>query len=213
MALLVSGAAAASEPVGGSIYSCVDASGRKLTSDRPIAACLDREQRELGPSGNVRRVLGPSLTEHERAAKAAQLRKEQEERNRAIEERRRERVLVARYPNKAAHDVERVAALETADSVKELAVRRTQELQARRKALVSEMEFYQRDPAKAPMKLRRDLAENEADLEEQQRLMAGQEQEKRRIHERFDKELSHLRELWAARAPVSTVLPDGEAAR
>ena len=27
------------------IYTCVDAQGRRITSDRPIAACMDREQR------------------------------------------------------------------------------------------------------------------------------------------------------------------------
>ena len=52
----------------GGIYTCVDRNGRRLTADRPIAECLDREQRELGPSGIVRRQIGPSLTEQERAA-------------------------------------------------------------------------------------------------------------------------------------------------
>ena len=67
--------AQAPSPSGG-IYTCVDRNGRRLTADRPIAECLDREQRELGPSGIVRRQIGPSLTEHERAAQEAQRRKE-----------------------------------------------------------------------------------------------------------------------------------------
>ena len=33
------------EAVGG-IYTCVDATGRRITSDRPIMSCIDREQRE-----------------------------------------------------------------------------------------------------------------------------------------------------------------------
>jgi len=93
----------------GGIYTCVDRNGRRLTADRPIAECLDREQRELGPSGIVRRQIGPSLTEQERAAQEAQRRKEAEARARELEERRRERVLTARYPDKATHDVERAA--------------------------------------------------------------------------------------------------------
>ncbi|MCO5104756.1 MAG: DUF4124 domain-containing protein [Burkholderiaceae bacterium] len=196
----------------GSIYTCVDANGRRITSDRPIPACLDREQRELGATGTVRRVIGPSLTEHERAQLEAQKRKQEEERNRIADERRRERVLISRYPDRAAHDAERAAALESVDVVTATAVKRIDELKERRKALDSEMEFYQKDPAKAPMKLRRELASNEADIEEQQRFIAGQDQEKQRIHKRFDAELAQLRQLWAARAAVPAVLPGGAAA-
>lgn len=67
----------------GSIYTCVDRNGRRLTADRPIAECVDREQRELGPSGIVRRQIGPTLTEQERAALEVRQRKEAEERSRA----------------------------------------------------------------------------------------------------------------------------------
>lgn len=179
-----------------SIYTCVDKQGRKLTSDRPIPECIDREQRELGPSGTLRRVIGPTLTQQEREALEVRRRKEQEERNRVAEERRRERVLLARYPDQAAHDAERASSLAQVDEVTAVAAKRIVELQARRKTLDQEMEFYRKDPAKAPMNLRRQLAENEQDVLEQQRFIAGQELEKRRVHQRFDAELAQLRKLW-----------------
>jgi hypothetical protein len=185
-----------------SIYTCVDKQGRKLTSDRPIPECIDREQRELSPTGTVRRVIGPTLTEHERAAREVERRKEQEERNRIADERKRERVLVARYPDKAAHDAERALAIAQVDAVTATATQRIAELQARRKTLDLEMEFYRKDPAKAPMLLRRQLAENDEGVQEQRRFIAGQDQEKRRIHQRFDEELAQLRELWAAQRAV-----------
>ena len=102
IASLVGPCAWAQQSNTGSIYTCVDRQGRRLTADRPIAECLDREQQELGPTGTVRRQIGPSLTEQERAALEVQRRKEAEERTRQQEERRRERVLTARYPDKAA---------------------------------------------------------------------------------------------------------------
>ena len=92
LVLLLAGAEfAAAQPQGasGSIYTCVDRNGRRLTADRPIPECLDREQRELSPSGTTRRQIGPSLTEIERAAQEAQRRKDEEERARVVEERRR----------------------------------------------------------------------------------------------------------------------------
>lgn len=215
IALLAQAGAYAADDAAGGIYTCVDANGRRITSDRPIPACIDREQRELGPSGTLRRVIGPTLTEHEKAAKALQLRKEQEERDRIADERRRERVLVARYPDRAAHDVERNAALEMVDSVTVLAVKRIDDLRKARKALDAEMEFYKKDPLKAPMRLQRQIAANEAEIDEQRRFIIKQGQEKQRIHKRFDAELAQLRQLWAARAAVPDMLPPsaGTAAR
>ena len=46
-----------------SIYTCVDSKGRRLTHDRPIPDCIDREQRELNSNGTVKRAIGPTLTE------------------------------------------------------------------------------------------------------------------------------------------------------
>lgn len=197
----------------GGIYTCVDRNGRRLTADRPIAECLDREQRELGPSGIVRRQIGPSLTEQERAAQEAQRRKEAEARARELEERRRERVLTARYPDKATHDVERAAAIQMVDDVTATAEKRLVELAQQRKAFDVEMEFYKKDPNKAPMTLRRKIAENEESIAEQQRFIAGQDQEKRRVHQRFDVELAQLRKLWdAQRMPLSGATPASDAA-
>lgn len=196
--------AQAPQGAAGGIYTCVDKNGRRLTADRPIPECLDREQRELSPSGITRRQIGPSLTEHERTAQEAQRRKEAEERARVVEERRRERVLVARYPDKATHDVERAAAIQLVDDVTSTAEKRIEELKAERKKFDVEMEFYKKDPTKAPMVLRRRIAENDDSMGEQQRFIAGQDQEKRRVHARFDVELAQLRKLWdAQRLPAA----------
>jgi len=201
-------AAGAQPPTGGSIYTCTDAQGRRITSDRPIVECLDREQRELSPMGVTRRKIGPSLTEQERAALEAQRRKEAEEQSRMLEERRRNRVLLARYPNQAAHDAERAAALAQVDEVAAIARKRLQELLQERKALDTEMEFYQKDPSKAPLKLRRQVADNQDETAAQWRFIAAQEQEKRRIQQRFDAELAHLRELWRSQGqPSATAAP------
>ena len=177
-----------------SIYTCVDKNGRKLTSDRPIAECVDRE---LSPSGTVRRTIGPTLTAHERAAVEAQRRKDNEERLRAIEERRRERVLTTRYPDKATHDIERNAAVSLLDGASIAATQHIQALRDERLRLDMEMEFYRNNPSKAPMTLRRQIAENEENIQERQRFLGAQAQEKRRIHQRFDAELAQLQRLWA----------------
>lgn len=178
------------------IYSCTDGQGRRLTADRPIADCLDREQRVLGPTGVERRRVGPALTDIERAALDTQRRQQIQVQQRAKDEARRQRALVTRYPDKAAHDVERAAAIAQVDEIAALARNRVDELRAERKKLDSELEFYAKDPTRAPPQLRRQVAQSDESLAEQGRFLAAQEQEKRRVHQRFDVELAQLRALW-----------------
>ena len=182
------------------IYTCIDAKGRRLTADRPIAECIDREQTELSPGGLPRRKIGPTPTAAERAAQEEQEKRQQEERARLEEEKRRQRALVARYPDREVHDKERAAALALVDSVTAAAQRRTQELQRQRKFLEGEVEFYQLDPSRMPPKLRRQLDEVDAHLTAQRRFAVDQDVEKVRVNARFDEELSRLKVLWAQQA-------------
>ncbi len=185
-----------SGPVGG-IFTCIDSHGRRLTSDRPIAECNDREQRELSSSGTTRRTIPPSLTAPELAAKEERERKAAEEAKRVAEEKRRERAMLARYPNQAAHDAERARALNAVQEVIYAGHRRTADLQEQHKKLLVEAEFYSKDPSKMPGKLRRELDETATNIEAQRRFLANQEEEKGRVNKRFDEELARLRVLWA----------------
>jgi len=186
----------AQTPVEG-IYTCVDGRGRKLTSDRPIPECADRQQRVLNPSGTVRAVVGPSLTGPERAALEAKQRREAEERARQAEEKRRERAMLTRYPNRAIHDQERAAALAQITVVRRAALNRVKELERQRKELDSELEFYAKDPTKVPPSLKRLIEENTHSMAVQQRFIAEQEEEMQRVNNRFNEELKRLQPLWA----------------
>jgi len=182
-------------PVQG-VYTCEDAKGRKLTSDRPIPECVDREQKVLNPSGTVKERVGPTLTAQERAAKDEKDKLELEERNRIAEEHRRDKALMVRYPNKAVHDQERAEALAQIQVVKQAATNRINELTAQRNKLNDEMEFYKRDPSKAPIYLRRQVEDNAQSVAVQKRFIAEQDDEIRRVNQRFDDELARLRQLW-----------------
>jgi hypothetical protein len=178
------------------IYTCVDAKGRRLTSDRPIPECADREQKELNPTGTVRRVVPPTLTPAERAAQEERERKAAEERQRLAEEKRLQKLLVARYPNQQVHDAERAKALRAVEDAIASGQRRLVDLGEQRKALQAETEFY-KSAAQWPTKLKRQIDENDQQVAAQQRLIAAQEDEKKRIARRYDEELGRLRLLWA----------------
>ena len=193
----------AQDGVEGGIYSCVDAKGRKLTSDRPISACADREQRLLNPSGTVRAIIPPTLTGSERAALEARKRREAEEQARQAEEKRRERALLVRYPSRSVHDKERSEALASISLVRQAAINRVKELERQRKELDTELEFYAKDPSKVPPSLRRLVDENEKSMAVQDRFIADQDAEMGRVNNRFDEELARLQQLWAQIAAPS----------
>lgn len=200
--MLLAGAsvAAVAQPA---IYSCVDGKGRRITSDRPIPECLDREQKELNPSGTVRRSVGPNLTAAERAAQEVKEKEAAEERARLAEEKRRDRALLIRYPNKGVHDRERAEALGQVDEVIKAANKRVVELATQRESLDAEFEFYKKDPSKAPNRLKRQAEDIEQSSAVQKRFIVDQQNEKKRINARFDEELVTLRKLWALAAPVA----------
>jgi hypothetical protein len=181
---------------GGSIYTCVNARGQRVTSDRPIMECLDREQRELKSDGTVRRTIGPSLTAQERAAFEERERKAAEERQRQADDRRAQKALLTRYPNQAAHEAERANALRAVQGVVAAGQRRMADLEEQRRKLDEETEFY-KDASKWPAKLKRQIEDNEQQIAAQRRFIAAQDEEKKRIEALFDDELARLRVLWA----------------
>lgn len=189
-------------PVISGVYTCVDAKGRRLTADRPIPECTDREQKILNPSGTVRTKVGPTLTAQERADLEVKEKREIEERNRTADEKRRDRALLMRYPNKTIHDQERQEALSQIAVVIQAAKNRLDELTKQRIVVDEEMEFYKKDPSKAPAYVRRQQEENLQSQAVQRRFISEQEAEIKRVNSRFDDELIRLRQLWTLMAPA-----------
>lgn len=194
------------QPING-IYTCTDANGRKLRSDRPIPQCMDREQTVLNPSGTVKARVGPTLTAQERAEMEARRKAEEEARAQAQEEKRRDRAMLMRYPTREVHDQERFKAMAQVDEVVDAARKRIEALQLERKKNDAELEFYQSDINKAPPALRRQIDHVRQSLEAQERFIQAQQGERLRIHARFDEELVRLRELWRAQEQTAAPRP------
>jgi hypothetical protein len=183
------------------IYTCTTADGRKLTSDRPIPECTAREQRVLNPDGSQRTILPPFLSPEERANKEAADRRAAAERIAQQDAIRRDRTLMLRYPNEAAHQRARNAALDDATKAMRISERRIKDLNTERKPLLDEAEFYKGKPL--PAKLKQQLDANDASIEAQEVLIENQKAELVRINKSFDAELARLKKLWAGATPGS----------
>lgn len=185
----------------GGIYTCTNDQGRKLTSDRPIADCLHKEQLLLNRDGSVRSVIPPTYTAEERAEREARERRAAEARAALFDAQRRDRNLMARYPNETAHAKAREQAMESLRSAIAATERRLKELAAERVPLTNEAEFYQGKPL--PMKIRQQLDANDAAVEAQKSAAANQAAELERMNKFYDAELDRLRKLWGGAPPGS----------
>ncbi len=186
------------------IYTCVDSQGRRLTSDRPIAECTNREQRVLNRDGSVRQVVPPVMTAEERAERDAAERRADLTRAAQADAVRRDRNLVARFHNQAAHNKAREAALDTVRLAMRATEQRVKELATERKPLLDESEFYKGKPL--PARLKQQLDANDAAVAAQRQANTAQAPELERINRLYDIELERLRRLWAG-APLGSIPP------
>ncbi len=192
------------------IFSCIDANGKKITSDRPVPDCSNRDQRLLNPDGSVRSIVPPTPTADEKATMEAKEREAAAERVARNDAIRRDRNLIARYPNEDTHNKARAKALDDLRASVRVSKERIALLNVERKPLRDEAEFYVGKPL--PSKLKLALDANDASLDAQKALIQNQEAESVRINGLYDVELARLRKLWAGAPPGSLGPPPGPAA-
>ena len=191
------------------IFTCTNAAGKKLTSDRPIPECNDREQRVLNADGSVKRIQGPVLTADERSESEIRERDAAADRARKLEAIRRDRNLLARFPNEAAHRKARIAALDDVNNALRISEARLAALARDRKPLTDDAEFYVGKPL--PGKLKAQLDANDASVDAQRSLVQNQKLEVIRIDQLYDAELERLKRLWSGAQPGSMGMIAGAA--
>jgi len=207
---LALGAAAAEEKAPRSSFSCT-VNGKKLVSDRLIPECNNAEQRELNSDGSLKRIVKPPPTPDEREemerieldnkAKIAAL-------NDAV---RRDRNLMQRYPDEAAHTKAREKALDEFRISEKNSSARIALLLGEKKKLDEERKFYENERVKKPlpMALRQKIDANDAGLEAQRSVAQNAKTELDRINRNHDAELLRLKKLWGgARAGSLGPLPE-----
>ncbi|HEY5325084.1 MAG TPA: hypothetical protein VIK58_19820 [Caldimonas sp.] len=187
----------AAEPANPRIFQCVLADGRKVTSDKPIAECMNvgKPQRELNKDGSEKAIVEAPPTEDEKAEREKIRRQREAERTAYEIEVRRDRDLLKRFPNEAAHGKAREKALDDVGGSVRNSEARIKLLLQERKPLLDEAEFYV--GKSLPHKVRLALDANDASLEAQRSLVQNQQIEVVRINALYDAELARLRRLWA----------------
>jgi hypothetical protein len=195
---------------GRSSFTCVVA-GKKVVSDRLIPECNNTEQRELNADGSLKRIVKPPPTPDEREemerdelehkARIAAL-------NDAV---RRDRNLMQRYPDEAAHRKAREKALDEFRVSEKNSAARIAVLLDEKKKLDEDRKFYENERVKKPLPttLKQKIDANDAALAAQRSIAQNAQTELERINRNHDAELMRLKKLWAgARAGSLGPLPE-----
>lgn len=174
------------------IYTCV-ANGRTYSGDRPPPECANSEIRELNRDGSVRRVIPRPMTQEEQKARALEAKKRLEDEEKALAQRRRDRSLLEAYANEDEIEAARTKALDTSNEVIRRSQARIERMDADRKRLDEESEFYKN--RQVPDTVKRAYANNEQEKAAELKIVREARIEMHRINERFDAEKKRFREL------------------
>ena len=186
---------------GSAIYTCEDDKGRRITSDRPIAECVAREQKQLSRDGSLRRTVPPTPTPEERAEQELRDRRAAEARALQADAVRQDRTLLQRYKTPEDHQRARVAALDVARTAVAATDQRLAGLSQERKQFAQEAEFYR--GRALPPKLQQSIESVETAMAAQRSVAQSQRAELDRINRLYDIELDRLKQLWAGAPPGS----------
>jgi hypothetical protein len=204
LAIALPQATRAAEPLGRPIIQC-ELNGKKVTSDRLIPECYNKEQRELNTDGSLKRIIPPTPTADELAAKEEKDRDAKLELAAKGDAVRRDRNLMQRFPDEAAHRKAREKALDELRVSAKITSARIAELLAEEKKNDLEKQFYVNDRVNKPLPtaLKQKIDANDASLEAQKSLEQNQVTETARINALYDAELARLKKLWGGAQPGS----------
>ena len=205
--LACAGPAAADSVPARTSYTCVVA-GKKVVSDRLIPECANIEQRELNADGSLRRIVKPTPTNDEREEIERREREEKARVSAMNDAIRRDRNLMQRFPDEAAHRKAREKALDDVRLSAKNSGARIELLLEEKKKLDEERKFYENERVRKslPSGLKQKIDANDAGLEAQRSLAQNAHNELERINALYDAELLRLKKLWAG-APAGSLGP------
>lgn len=187
------------------IFSCIDKNGRRLSADRPIPECQSQEQKLLNRDGSVRAIARPLASPEEQARLEEQRQAAMQTQVQQEEATRKERQLLRRYPNEAAHAQSRTKAMEPVMRQMGESRARLQALEREREALAQQIKLEKQPAAAATLRQR--LETNGAALEAQSTVLRDRETERDRMSLQFDQELTQLKALWGAQTAPAGAKP------
>jgi hypothetical protein len=173
-------------------YSCTTADGHRVFGERHPPECADRLTRRERPNGSVE-LIEPKLTPEQRKKLADEEKRQRDEAERKRDQFRRDLQLLEGYQSEDGIESARNRDLGHLQQRIESARKSVEQLEAKRKKLDEEAEFFRN--RKLPENLVREREHNDAMLQSLQKSIDDTKAEMQRVNERYDQLLKRYREL------------------
>ena len=193
--MALSTAAAVQAQVKAQVYTCTTVTGRKITADRPIPECMDREQRELQTTTGRVNIVKPKQTEAERWAEREAQRQTERERELALQQQRRDQQLLARYPDDAALEEKRSYMLDEMKKRWGPTLDEQAEINARRKEISAAADARRKAGKAADFSSAKEAAQLERRTLQLQPMMEKAQADLDRVNHEMDADLARVRYL------------------
>ena len=179
------------------IYSCTDADGRVISSDRPIAACSQRPMRELNADGSVRRIIAPPMTKEQQKQQAMLEKTRQDEAWARKVQQSRDRNLLLTFEDERSLESMRRRGLADIDHEIRLATQRILSMDRELKSAQESAASWQAEnPGKTlPFHYKQRITDVANSILAEDALIAERNSERERVNSRFDADARRLREL------------------
>jgi hypothetical protein len=192
---------ASAQQAGTRIYTCKDASGKTITSDRPLPECQGREGRVLSNQGTTLKTIEAPLTPEQQAVREVEEEKKKEAALKRAEQLRKDKALLNTYQNLDDLESKRQRALLQVEREMKDAERRVSFLVKQEQEYKQEEEFYKKK--KMPVELKRKLDENEGALRAERLLLTSKKDEITQVNLKFDEDKKRYLELSGAAAKAA----------
>jgi hypothetical protein len=183
------------------IYTCTTSTGKVITSDRPIAECLDRPQRELRPDGTVRRVIQPQLVGEDRLKAEEEKKQREQEEQARLEQVRRDKAILGAYQTEADLEAARRRSVRLPEDIIQASEQRLAEYQATHDQLLAKA--GSKGVSALTAREQRQLEDLAESIAAEKALVLRQTEELKRINARFDADLQRFRELTGGKSQPS----------
>lgn len=176
-------------------FQCKDATGRTISSDRPIPECADRAVRELGRNGMLKREVPAPLSADEKQQKKLEEDKRKAEMLALEEQRKSDRLILERYGNEKGIEAARKRAL---DLAQDIIKRENGSIAAAEKQLAQSQAAlapYKAKPESAPLDVRNKIKEAEQTIREGEKIIHDRRAEMVQTNAKYDETLKRFREI------------------
>lgn len=180
------------------IYRCKDASGRTLTSDRPIPECANLSTQVLGKDGSVRREIAAPLTPEQRAAKKAEEEKRKADAIAAEEQKKKDQLLLAAYSNEKAIQAARERSVTQLRAEIIEANNAANSAERKRRLLQAEADKLKEKNGRVPADMQRKIAEADQSAQAERKRAEKLEVDLLSQKDKYDAIQARFKELSAA---------------